>query len=64
MNTGKLSDAELIALAALAQSVALGRRSTDEERLANGCSVAYGDRTSIEQDRLESELKLRRRGVL
>lgn len=57
-----MSDIELHALAILVQAEALMRRSVDEDRLANGCSVAYGDLPIRGAAELDAELK--RRGVL
>jgi hypothetical protein len=57
-----MNDAELTALALYVNAQALGRRSEDEQRIANGCSVAYGDLPI--QGENELMLELVRRGIL
>lgn len=57
-----MNDQELFALAVLVHSSALGMRSADENRLANGCAAAYGDMTPEGHDELHAELK--RRGII
>lgn len=57
-----LSDAELVALAAVVQSEALGRASYDAERIRDGVTLYYG--TSPTEASIRLELELRRRRVL
>jgi hypothetical protein len=61
-NERELTDAEMVALAALAQVQALSMKSENDARIANGLSPAYGWLNSDASDRLERELH--RRGVL
>lgn len=57
-----LSDAEMIALAALVVSSALSMKSEDDARIANGLAPAYGGVRSHYHDRLDAELV--RRGLV
>jgi hypothetical protein len=57
-----MTDAELSALAAIVCSSSRCMGMVDRERLANGCSVAYGDMPADGEKELRAELV--RRGVL
>ena len=57
-----MNDTELFALSVLVQSSRLAMRSADEQRLACGNSVGYGDAPANGEIELEAEL--RRRCVL
>lgn len=57
-----LTDAELVALAALVCSGSRCMEMDDRERLANGCAVAYGNMPADGERELRAELV--RRGVL
>ncbi len=59
-----LTDAELIALAAVVHSTALGCYCADADRLANGLSVAYGDAPCDYPFAQILRAELVRRGVL
>lgn len=59
-----LTDAELVALAAVVHSIALGCYCADAERLANGLSVAYGDAACDYPEAMRLRAELVRRGVL
>ncbi len=57
-----MNDTELMALAVLVHSSALGMKAFDDDRLQHGYSVGYGDQDPEGHDELHAELK--RRGII